>query len=385
MLVSHPVWADEITLRSGGVVRAEVVRDASTPRDQVALESTWGKIVLNRRQVAGLTEQTPAHAEYRRRAPTVSDTVESQHALAMWCRNNGLADEMRAHLERVVALDPNHEEARLLLGYQRVGDRWLTRDDRLANRGLVRQKGDFRTRQEIELIARIEQAEAAQRLWKQKIERWRKDLDSNKSQESQAAQQALAGITDPVASASVAAAIAREEHPAVKKLLLRTAGQLRTGPTRQVLVNTALQDPDGETRAIAIEQLALEGLPSMAQPFVAALQSKDNATINRAAVAIAELATQAAIEPLISSLVTTHRHKIGSESGGQSYSFNANSGQFGFGGGGPQVVTQERQNPKVLQALVDLSGVNFGYDQQRWRDWLASQQVAVDFDLRRDP
>ena len=41
------------------------------------------------------------------------------------------------------------------------------------------------------------------------------------------------------------------------------------------------------------------------------------------------------------------------------------------------------QNPQVLEALVTLTGVNFDWNREAWKAWLASRQCPPDFDPRR--
>ena len=76
--------------------------------------------------------------------------------------------------------------------------------------------------------------------------------------------------------------------------------------------------------------------------------------------------------------------RTGNNSGGDTYSLNTGTGQHSFGGGGPKVVKRDLKNPRVLSALVKLTDVNFLYDESRWREWLASREVIVSVDLRRD-
>jgi hypothetical protein len=95
-----------------------------------------------------------------------------------------------------------------------------------------------------------------------------------------------------------------------------------------------------------------------------------------------------AIDPLIDALVTNHKRQVGNTSGGDTYSMGFNpatgGGSFGFGGGGPKIVNKESSNTQVLDTLVYLTGENFQFNQDKWRAWLAGQQVAQKIDLRRD-
>jgi hypothetical protein len=71
-------------------------------------------------------DSSPEYREYAEVRQANPDTVAGQLAVANWCRDRQLAVRERAHLERVVWLDPNHEEARRRLGFQRVQNRWVS-------------------------------------------------------------------------------------------------------------------------------------------------------------------------------------------------------------------------------------------------------------------
>lgn len=378
-------FGDHVTLEHGGSVRGTVVRDASLPRSVIAVQSPWGAIQLDRGQVSRILPQSPAQAEYARRAPTVSDTADAQFALARWCRDNGLSDELKTHLRRVLLLDPDHEEARALLGYQRINGQWWTREELLASRGLVRHDGEFRTRQEIALLEKRAERDRVAREWKDRLERWRRDLGDRDAATVRAAARSFDDLNDPAASAALVELLVAEREPRVQLLLIDAAARLNTPNALGALVRVALECPDPEARATALEHLDASGKLGLASPFVAALRSKDNVRINLAGDALAVLGDGESLSPLVDALVTTHTARLGADSPGDTFSFNAANGQFAFGGGGPQVVKGDVPNPRVLRALVELTGVNHLYDKQRWRAWLALQEVNEAVDLRRDP
>jgi hypothetical protein len=41
------------------------------------------------------------------------------------------------------------------------------------------------------------------------------------------------------------------------------------------------------------------------------------------------------------------------------------------------------KNQQVLEALIELTGQNFGWDLAAWRVWLARQRAPASIDLRR--
>ena len=377
--------ADVVRLDHGGTANGQIVRGEGAPRGVVVLRSEWGTLQLKRTDVSGIQDESPAEAEYRRRAPAVSNTVVAQMALVHWCRDNGLGEQLRVHAKRVLDLDPNHEEARLLLGYQLVGGEWLTRDERLARRGMLRHQGEHMTHQEVELAQRTALTEEARRDWSKKIKKWRNELGSSNSDVARAASSAFTSINDPLAIDPLVRLTLQERDRQIKPLLIRSLGQTEAHAALRALVQIVLEENDPEFRAAALEQLTTAKAPGLAAPFVVALGSSDNRQINRAAEALSALGDSESVKPLVSALISVHKTRVGNDSQGDTYSFNTATGTHSFGGGGAKVVRQEVKNPSVLSALVELTGVNFLYDQQAWRAWLASQQHRMEVDLRRDP
>lgn len=377
--------ADTVTLENGSVLSGQVVKDPELGRSRLAVDSEHGRIVIDRGQIDRIQSESPAESEYRRRGPTVSDTADAQFALATWCRNNGVKEGMERHLRRVLELEPDHAESRALLGFQQVDGGWMTRDQVLAARGLVRHEAEWRTRQEVAILERQAAFEATQIAWRKRLAAWRDDLNHNNPDVSRAAEGRFDSIEDPAAIGGLLRLFNDESNPLVRRKLIDVVGRLGTPAGLAAMAQVVLTETDQELRAIALEHLVRDGSPGLASPFVGALRSKNNQVINNAADALSVLGSQATLEPLIESLVTTHKWRVGNGSGGDQYSVNTRSGVTGFGGGGVKDVKKDLRNPRVLNALVALTdGVNYQYDKARWKAWLASQQVEAAVDLRRD-
>jgi hypothetical protein len=79
---------------------------------------------------------------YQAQRDQAADTVEGQLALAEYCRREGLTDQMRAALTRVLEHNPNHEVARAALGFRRMGPLWLSREEIEAEEAIARAQGE---------------------------------------------------------------------------------------------------------------------------------------------------------------------------------------------------------------------------------------------------
>lgn len=376
--------ADIVELKNGGRVEGKVVDDAD--RGSILVElADGGRLTVERPRIARIVTLTPADEEYRRRAPTAADTVPAQWALAMWCRDQKLAAELLRHLQRVVELDPAHEEARQLLGFREVKGEWLTPDEIMQGRGMVMYQGKYYTPQDIELFERNKVIKEKEFAWKATIERWRKWLDDRDPMRVEEGRREFRALRDPMAASNLVRILDKEKNDAVRLLLIEAAAQVPSPLTLEALVKISLEDPHEELRLQALEYLVKGGGSRAVPVYVKALKSNDNPIVNRAALALGSLGDPGAIGPLIDALVTEHKHIVGNASQGDTYSVSPSDGSFGFGGGGPKLLKQELRNPDVRSALVKLAGgANFDFDAEAWRGWLASRNKLQAADLRRD-
>jgi hypothetical protein len=251
----------------------------------------------------------------------------------------------------------------------------------MAAMGFIRYRGAWRTAQEIELIERDEAAKIASKQWNGKLERLRRSLD--KPGGDRAAEE-IREISDPAAVAALVAAVHSEPVFQVRSWYLESLARIRTPDALMALVAIALDHTDRETRIAATERLVVVG-PHQAVPVLAsALASADNAQVNRAAEALGRLGVPSAIEPLIAALETNHVVvKDGPAAGSTSATFTPSAGGLSMGGGPTKKVVRVR-NDRVLEALVELTGANFEWDQTAWRTWLVNERsLPPDFDPRR--
>ena len=79
-------------------------------------------------------------SSYLRVRGNYTDTAEGQLALAKWCEEKKLLDQARAHLSRVLDLEPNHLGARAALGFERIGGLWISREERDSDAKLAREE-----------------------------------------------------------------------------------------------------------------------------------------------------------------------------------------------------------------------------------------------------
>lgn len=388
MSLLRPARADIFVLENDGQVRGELINKDESPRTTYVIKTAVGvQVTLERDQVKQAIAQTPAQMDYDRIKPKAPDTADGQWKMAEWCREQKLSVERKTHLERVVALDPNHAEAHHALGHSQLNGRWVSPEQAKTEQGYVRYKGAWRTTQEVELMERDRKAELAQKDWIIKLKRWIGWFDSDKAKQ---ARENIVSITDPYAVKALAGALAAEKSREIKQLYIDALANIAAPNAMEVLVHTVMNDSDDEVRLACIDVLVKQDYRPAVGWFIKGLKGKENYEVHRAATGLAAMKDPAAIGPLIDALVTTHTYKIDKGPPGQmSSTFGTGPGGgapgFSFGGGGTETRKVTAANQPVLEALVQLSGgVNFNFDTKAWKYWYADQKKPASLNARRD-
>jgi hypothetical protein len=385
----HCSRAAVYVLKSGGQIEGDVVAGPDGgPKETTHIRTpSGGELMLDNSQIERVIPQSDADKEYEKLRPTVPDTVDGQWKMAEWCREHRLDKQREVHLERVIALDPDHKQARAALGYMRVDGRWLRADDAMRSKGYVRYKGDWVLPQTVELLEQRRKDELAATQWFGKLKLIRNKWDANPEQ----AAEKLRAIQDPAAVRALDAMIASERQQNIKLILLQTLVQIGSGDALKTVVATTLDDPEEEVRWSALDMLVAAKHPEVSTVYIQALKSKDNVRINRAAFCLGKLKDKSAISPLIDALQTPHKfvESSGGNPGQMSTTFGNGPGLGGGGlsiGGKPKVYKVMLENQEVLAALMILTDntVHFGFEQKQWKTWYASQRKPVTIDARRD-
>lgn len=145
--LSLPASADEVVLRNGAVFGGIVREDG----EKVVLEIDCGTMTFRRSEVREVRRTEDPLKELDRKASEVKD-APGYYELGRWARKNGLTTRANELFQKAVALDPDHEGARLALGHQKHEGRWLAEDEAMAARGYVRHEGRWLKRETVEFL-----------------------------------------------------------------------------------------------------------------------------------------------------------------------------------------------------------------------------------------
>ncbi len=378
-------------LAGGGRIAGELLNPDESPRQQFVIKmATGGQVTLAVSQVKQMLQTRPDELEYEKRRPRYPDTVEGQWALAQWCLEHRLRSQRTAHLERVVELETNHVEARRALGYRQVNGRWMTRKEEMTAQGMILYKGRYRTPQEIELMEGRRKNELAEKEWFQKIKRWRGWLGTDRDADGR---RSILGIDDPYAVKALATSLEKDPVEQARLLYIEALSRIGTPTADKTLAVTSIEDPVEEVRLTCIDCLEKKKNPDVVTYYVGKLRAKANPVVNLAALGLARMGDPSATGPLIDALVTTHKFKVTKGGGSGSMSSTFGTGPGGSGapgggglamGGGTKIYNIPFKNQAVLEALIGMTGQNFGYDEKLWKSWYSSQRRQPVLDARRD-
>jgi len=379
--------AEVFLLKSGGRIEAEQLNRERERGQPYQLKAADGvRLALAESAVLRVIVKSDLDKQYEALVEKLDNSVASHWNIAEWCLEVGLTEQRKRHLAAIIALEPNHEEARKALGYQRFGTRWLTQEERMQTLGYVKYKGAWRIKQEIEILNRQEQEELATKKLRKDIRLWLDQVASGGRLADQA-NRSLNAIQEPAAAPALAEVLGDpSQPPATRKRCLSILTKLPTTAATPTLVRVAQSDPDSNLQDACLDLLKQQGPHLVVSYFVRELHNKDNAALNHAADCLARLGDKSATLALINALVTEQKFQV--SAGGGPGSINT---AFGSGGGtfssGKTAMVQKKllENSSVRSALTSMyPGVNYNYDIGAWRAWYVKTQTTSDVNLRRD-
>lgn len=197
-----------------------------------------------------LLAQQQRIADYRQVRERYPQTVQGQLELADWCAGRGLRDQERAHLTRVVTLDPDNTVARGRLGFQRMGFDWVTEEE--IQEAVIGFRGN----------------QAALARWRPQIEDIRRDLRHRSQLRRENAVDRLLAISDPEAATAIEAVLWNESEEAAQ-LMVRSLGAMPAHDVSLVLARQALLSPSVRVRESTARQLQTREMDSYVPTLLA--------------------------------------------------------------------------------------------------------------------
>ena len=374
-----------LLLKDGGMLEGELLNPGEINRKYYRIKTTEGfEICLAYNLIERVqSREREALIEYNRDAPLTNNTIENHLHWAKWCHEQQLPAQAKVHWQQVLELDPDHIDARRVLGYNKTatGD-WESQRDKFESKGYIQYRGQWKTLYEIE-VAQIFEAQ------KKESDHWQRTIITLCRRLPQTESELLA-IRDPAAVIPIRNVLVNENNPQKRIILLRTLVQIPDQYALELVAGWSIRpdEPLEDIRKICVEELQrrIKTQPEIRNIIIATyrsalrVKSVDPIIINLAAQVLGDIGGYEAVPELIEMLIVTKKATVQNQQ--QEYSFAPNRTGFGQGGK-PTSFTFQEPNPVVLSALRRLTGVNYEFDQDAWRNWYRHGLRSPSLNLRR--
>jgi len=393
--------ADIVRLSGQGEIRGKVLKNDDSV---VVVETPSGAVIeIDPASVLFVTKRPEIVESYETRAKMTPMNVKAQWDLAEWCRRNRLKDQRKQHLQNVVVIEPDHKKARGALNHVQHKGQWVPRHQSMIDKGFVKHRGRYITRQELELIEKSNTQIEAEKKWLKQIRTWMKQIkgrDVNKSRQTLAE---IKSLRDPDSIHGLARVLSNDPDPRARALYIEILSGIPGEKPVEHLVNQSLRDVKNNIRDMAVDAISPQMREKAVSHYVQSLYDPSNLVVRRAGTLLGQLGENSIVPQLIGALVTRHRYRVRVPDNGQTISFGVDGS---FGGTGPVLplnieillrtgqlqngvivlpeqrpvatkvvsITHSHQNVEVLRTLEKLTGASFGYDQRTWRLWWAAQR-----------
>ena len=390
-----PRQDDILELRSGGELEVHLIDQTQTEnRKFVVFKTESGSIVkLDQKYVGSVLPADEDQKRYIKLRDKLPATAEANWEIIDWCKSQSrgrskFKDQIQYHLENIIALEPNDRKARQFLGYEDFNGKWSLKELRYRKYGYVRDKSNWVPKLAQRVEKNVDQKNAHSGTLKEKYSKWTRELSRSRLSMAEL-ERMLFDLVTPESASFVfeEGAKKKDQPPALRRLYVEAFGETPSLASAGALVYFGVTDVDGEIRERAMTLLLQPEFNqdfAMRRTIAEFLNSKNFTYSQRAAILIRNLSQvpganpRAVLVPLIDSLVSVREVPIpgATESGRMNTSFS-NNGGIGFtAGGGPQTMKKEVRNGHSLDALKQITGEDFGYNETLWSNFFVDNYTV---------
>lgn len=382
--------ADDVELTSGAVVQGRI-EDLG---DSIRVVRSNGSATYPKSMVRKITLKKTVEEIYEDKSRELKEgDLDGHLELARWCLQQKLPKESLTELKKVLALNPDHEEARLAAGFQKVNGKWLSEDDANAAKGLVKHKGKWMTPEQRDLDAAMEEQKELDKAIQHEVTVQLGHLKSTVEKTRQDAVAALAKIDDKYKVKSYIAAIASPQRE-IRKFVFQELGRIKDATALRPLVRRSLWDEDEELRPVAYRAVQDIGHPDVALLYVPFLAEESISARIRCVDALGHFKDLRVVPALLQSLENNiDLTKSFDKEGDQMTQLAQRTIVMGDGSAValPRSIRTARnidvldknsrsklqqEKASLLSTLGMITGQSFGDDFAKWRAWLERKKAG---------
>jgi HEAT repeat protein len=389
LLTASAAPADEIELTSGTVIEGKV-EDLG---DSIRVVKSAGSAIYPKSMVRKITPKKTVEEIYQDKARELKESDADGHLqLARWCLQQKLPKEALLEFKKVIAINPDQEEARAGAGFQKVNGKWLTEDEANQARGLVKHKGKWMTPEQRDLDLALDEQKEIDKEILHKITAELGHLKSPTEKTRLDAIDALSKVDDKYKAKPYVAAIPSPQRE-VRKFIYQELGRMKEASALKPLVRRSLWDEDEDLRPVAFRAVQDIGHPDTAFLYIPFLAEESISARIRCTDAIATFkdwrVAPALLQALENNIELTHQYD---KEGEQMNQLAGRTITLGDGSSVmlPRTVRVNKVDPldknsrsklqqekaSLLSTLGIITGQNFGDDLAKWRAWIERKKAG---------
>lgn len=382
---------DIFHIKDGEDIEVEILADGG---DYYQVRTKFGVVDIAKDWIETIEERPSPWRLYEKKRTACPETADAHYKLATWCDRRGLIAEYLAELEAVLKLDPDHAKARRRLGYVLKDGAWARKaspkkpdPSELEARRREREEEEFVRKSIAEWTVKIKA-----------IYRGRLEDREARSEKFRKGRDLILAIDDPLAVFGLTRVLSTGNE-ACRLLLVESLARFEQDESTLNLVVMTLLDPSPDVRKQAAMALPVRKDDRVVERLRGALKSDEEHVLRNAAAALGVMKARASVEDLVGVLSTEARKRVlvsrpvmldeirlvfvrptwcrhrwrrvryvprtigvldwgGSMIGTESYY---------------EMQTVSVHRTEVQEALIAITGQNFGFDEDAWLVWWRGQ------------
>jgi hypothetical protein len=389
LLFAAALPADEVELTSGTVVEGKV-QDLG---DSIKIVKSNGSAIYPKSMIRKITPKKTVEELYEDTARELkNDDLEGHLKLARWCVERKLQKEAVVEFKKIIALNPEHEEARAGAGFQKFNGKWLTEDEANEAKGLVRHKGRWVTPEQRDLDLALEEQKELDKAIQNEVTRQVGFLKSSDEKKREEAIAALGRIDDKHKAKAFIAAIPSPNRE-TRKFLYQELGRMREAAALRPLVRRSLWDEDEMLRPVAYRAVQDIGHPDAGLFYLPFLGEESISARIRCVDAMAGFKDLRLAGPLLQALENNMDLTKQFDKEGEQMSQLA-SRVIVMGDGSTVTLPRsvrirpidpldknsraklQQEKSTIIGALGSITGQNYGDDLGKWRAWIERKKAG---------
>ena len=381
---------DIFHMKGGDKVEGEILE---VREDGYRVRTLIGVIDVDKTDIERIEKAPSPWQVYEEKRAACPNSADGHYALAKWCGERGLGAERIEELKAVIALAPDHAGAREDLGYVRKDGAWVKERTTIAP---TAEEADARRRaNEEERLIRELTAE-----WFVKVKaiyRGRLAKGDTQSARFRRGREQILEIRDPLAVPAITSVLSTGNTPA-RRIMVEALAQFDEDEATMNLLVVTLLDPAADVRKQAATELLRRKDERVVERLRGALESDEEFILRNAATALGIFKARSAVDDLIAVLSKEERrsvyvtrpvmldtfwlcfaHPARYQHGSRTFRYrpsrigvlapNTLIGTEGW----YEDQTVSVYRTEVQEALIAITGQNFGFDRDAWTNWWRAQ------------